>query len=362
MTIDHESSEGWKLWHKLSDDEQIKNLPPLSRLITGIRKESKNKDELIDNAYLVCEENTDIIKYEYSQWKGLAIFDATSVFSLEGIGGDLINQYGLSFVDYLRLMGELAKRTKRPAQYHQCINTNLQQSSYDDEIIIERMKSLDKFLKPENCGIYPRSLSIDKILSLKSYRQENNECDELSSLISITNYPQSYCCFTRRISLNLDGEVIISGPLFLNTYLNRPLAWLISIELSEFTMKSSTSDLTVNYSISEIISNKSINHKLRLLIESTSEEHSKEYPSEHYFIMYKYSLPIGEHQKVIIDLCPNQWEPIEGNQELAYGLKCKIDDPESIMRRSNKRLIFAFETDPTNCIYGVSMSMPSLSN
>ena len=70
MTRDHEPSEGWKLWQKLSDDEEIKDLPPLNRLITGIRKESKNKDELINNAYLVCEENIDIIKYEYSQWKG----------------------------------------------------------------------------------------------------------------------------------------------------------------------------------------------------------------------------------------------------------------------------------------------------
>ena len=160
MTRNHEPSEGWKLWHKFSDDEQIKSLPPLARLIAGIRKESKNKDELINKAYIVCEENIKIIKYEYKQWKGQAIFDATSVFSLEGIGGDLLNHYGLGFVDYLRVMGKLAKRTKRPAQYHQCINTNLQQSSYDDETIIERMKSLEYYNSPDNFTISPTPIAI----------------------------------------------------------------------------------------------------------------------------------------------------------------------------------------------------------
>ena len=84
---------------------------------------------------------------------------STSVFSLD----DLINQYGLSFVDYLRIMGELAKRTERPAQYHQCINTNLYQSNYDDTI--ERMKSLENHNHPDNFTISSIPLPLKNIAS-----------------------------------------------------------------------------------------------------------------------------------------------------------------------------------------------------
>ena len=40
--------------------------------------------------------------------------------------------------------------------------------------------------------------------------------------LTIDTHPNYFSCFTRRIRLNLDGETIIEGPLFLNTYLSKP--------------------------------------------------------------------------------------------------------------------------------------------
>ena len=359
MTRDHEPSEGWKLWQKLSDDKEIKDLPPLNRLITGIRKKSKNKDELVNNAYLLCEENIDIIKYEYSQWKGQAIFDATSVFSFEGIGGDLINQYGLNFEDYLRIIGELAKRTKNPAQYHQCINTNLQRSSYDDEIIIERMKSLKNYTSPDNLTISPTPLSIEKIVgkSLDNFEQSKNV--EREEKITIYTHSKSFCCFTRRIGLNFDGEVIIGGPLFMNTYLIKPFAWLASIDLDVPKTVLQERSFTLAYSIlshNEYISNCS----LKLLLDSTPESKGSSHKDEHNFLIYDHSLPIGDRKEESIDFSPIKWKAIDGNQNTAYGLKCKTSKPEEILHRSNKRLILALETGTSPCIYEFSMNVPSI--
>ena len=361
MTRDHEPSEGWKLWHKFSDDEQIKDLPPLSRLITGIRKGSKTKNELINNAYSLCEENIDIIKYEYNQWKGRAIFDATSVFSLDGIGSDLINQYGLSFVDYLRIMGELAKRTERPAQYHQCINTNLYQSNYDDEIIIERMKSLENCNSQDNFTISPKPLATERIAN-----RLLDESDKMKKLgknktISIDAQPDYFSCFTRRIRLNFDGEIVIGGPLFMNTYLSEPFAWLVSIRLDDMEeLMSHESKFKIAYSTFGNIENAS-NYNLTLLIDSTSGKQELSCQEEHNFLIYNHSLPIGENNEVTVALKPSQWKSIDGNPNLAYGLKCKISDPQEILQRSNKRLILALKTKPNYCVYEFSMSVPSIS-
>ena len=359
MTRDHKPSEGWKLWQKLSDDEEIKDLPPLNRLITGIRKESKKKDELINNAYLVCEENIDIIKYEYSQWKGQAIFDATSVFSLEGIGGDLINHYGLSFVDYLRIMGELAKISKHPAQYHQCINTNLQQSSYDDEIIIERMKSLEYYNNPENFTISPTPLAIEsmanRLLDESNYMEKTEEHKSLT----IDTQPKYFSCFTRRIRLDLNYGLVIEGPLFMNTYLNKPFAWLVSIELSKLEATNNQSNFKIAYSIFGNTKYER-SYKLNLLLDSTPENNRNPHRDEHNFLIYNDSLPIGENKEVAVTLNPSKWKSIDGNQNVAYGIKCKTSNPTNVMQRSNKRLIFAVDTEPNNCVHDFSMSVPSL--
>ena len=359
MSIDHEPSEGWKLWHKFSDDEQIKNLPPLNRLIKCIRRESKSKDEIINNAYLICEENIDIIKYEYSQWKGLAIFDATSVFSLEGIGGDLINHYGLSFVDYFKIMGELAKRSKRPAQYHQCINTNLQQSSYEDETIIERMKSLEYHNNPEYFTISPTPLATDRIVNRLLVESDQMKKEGQYKTLSIDTQPNYFSCFTRRIRFNLDGEIVIGGPLFMNPYLSKPFAWLVSIELSKLEGITNQSSFKIAYSIFGSTKHES-SYKLNLLLDSTPGNDRNPHRDEHNFLIYNDSLPIGENKEVAVALKPSKWKSIDGNQNVAYGMKCKTSNPTNVMQSSNKRLIFAVDTEPNNCVHDFSMNVPSL--
>lgn len=351
-------SEGWKLWNRFSNDNQIKDLPPLARLIAGIRKESQNEDELLNKAYSLCEENIEIIKYEYNKWKGQAIFDATSVFSLEGIGGDLINKYGVSFVEYIKIIAKQAKRTNHPEQYNQCINTNLQQSNCDDAIIIERMKALEGYTNPGNSSIYPRPLSVDKITRNRLDHEESANKVKSRKIISVDTHPECYSFFTRRMGLSLDGEIKISGPLFMNTYLSRPFNWLVSIDLDTQEIGSIKSISTVSYSIHEITRQDFRDYKLRLLIESTFNEPGIKYQNEHNFLLYKHPLPIGEYQEVTIDLHPNQWVSIEGNQELAYGIKCINSNPYEIMQRSKKRFIFALETEPNGCIHGLSMNLP----
>ena len=258
-------------------------------------------------------------------------------------------------------MGELAKRTERPAQYHQCINTNLYQSNYDDEIIIERMKSLENCNSQDNFTISPKPLATERIAN-----RLLDESDKMKKLgknktISIDAQPDYFSCFTRRIRLNFDGEIVIGGPLFMNTYLSEPFAWLVSIRLDDMEeLMSHESKFKIAYSTFGNIENAS-NYNLTLLIDSTSGKQELSCQEEHNFLIYNHSLPIGENNEVTVALKPSQWKSIDGNPNLAYGLKCKISDPQEILQRSNKRLILALKTKPNYCVYEFSMSVPSIS-
>ena len=59
------------------------NLPPLARLIQGCAKALDPMN--CWNSLTLCEANLAIGRHEYKRWKGWAIVDATSVFSLEGL-------------------------------------------------------------------------------------------------------------------------------------------------------------------------------------------------------------------------------------------------------------------------------------
>ena len=70
---------------------------------------------------------------------------------------------------------------------------------------------------------------------------------------------------------------------------------------------------------------------------------------------------INGHRCIVISDGYYEWKSIDGNPNLAYGLKCKISDPQEILQRSNKRLILALKTKPNYCVYEFSMSVPSIS-
>ena len=145
----------------------------------------------------------------------------------------------------------------------------------------------------------------------------------------------------------------------MNTYLSEPFAWLVSIRLDDMEELMSH-ESKLKFHIRPLNENAS-NYNLTLLIDSTSGKQDLSCQEEHNFLIYNHSLPIGENNEVTVALKPSQWKSIDGNPNLAYGLKCKISDPQEILQRSNKRLILALKTKPNYCVYEFSMSVPSIS-
>jgi hypothetical protein len=340
-------------------------LPPLARLVQAVRDQSNSAAELLDLAFALCEANLEITKEEYSTWQGLCVVDATGVFSLQGLGGDLCNNYGYDFWDFLRAIAELARRSKDPAQYHQCINRNLFSSPADDDLILQRLQSLLASGEPRNLGC---TVDTGKLLSSLVPSEPALEQTELSAdEITITprNMPNAYAGYGRSLKLKMDGQVVVRGPFCCDVSLEQPFYWLASVSLSALEaiqlnkdVAISQSGLTVHLSYRlDIESN--IESEPKLLLSTTATEHVEAGRDVRHFWVYRHPLQWDASTGVNISVKASDWQSLRGHKLEAYGFKCR-EAEFSLINKPPVQLIIALQATDNSQVPVGQITLPIL--
>lgn len=323
--------QGLDHWQQISADARYQHLAPLPRLITAVRDRSSSAEELLEMAFALCEANLEIGRQEYAHWQGLCVLDATCVFSAEGLGGDLCRNYGYDFWAFLRAMADLARRSKDPAQYHQCINHNLFTSPADDELVLNRFQSLLPSGDLRNLGCMVDTGKLLTGLVRSETVQEQAECPDGEITITPRSMPAAYSGYGRRLKMKMDGQVVVKGPFCLNVCLERPFLWLAGVNLASLQAESSLlrSSLLLSYAVRlDTIDARG----LRLLLATTAAEPSDPGRGDRHFWLHRDLLPLDGSAGVEVSAAPSQWEALSGHKQDAYGLKCRAVDPLFIDR------------------------------
>jgi hypothetical protein len=332
-------------------------MAPLPRLIQAVRDQSNSAEQLLENAFALCEANLTIGREEYGQWQGLCVVDATSVFSVQGLGGDLCSTHGYDFWRFLRAMGDLAKRSHDPAQYHQCINHNLFSSPADDTLILERLQSLQNQgdLRLSGCMVDTAKLlcSLQKP-DAATKPQAAQVATEGSILITPRDTPAAFGGYGRSLKLNMDGQVLVRGPYCLNVWLEQPYHWLASIHLEAGLLSAAALELSYQLQLEQAHPG-----QLKLLLASTASEPAEPGRVERHFWVNRATLPAEAAEGVSVAMGWSHWQPLQGHPREAYGLKCRSADAELIYQRPTQ-LIVALEARANAPTPTGQMSLPSL--
>lgn len=349
------NDRGIKLWHELSEDETLGNLPPLTRLIQGVRERSQSSNDMLELAFSLCEAHLEISRHEYGRWQGWAIVDATSVFSMQGLARDLIGTFNYDFWGVLREIAGLAQRSHDPAQYHQCINLNLFSSPANDELVLERFHSLKASSDTNNFGCMAGASSgLENLLSQKSLpKKEQRGVPALSP----RTHPDAYSSFGRSQKYRLDGQLITKSPFCFNVWLERPFTWLSSVDLRNFTGSLNGSEIVATY---DLQLDKPEDASLRVLLSATETDLRPRGRNERHFWILNQRLPLDGSDGVSFKLQPSEWRPLAGNPSVAYGLKCTVENLADSLDRLPLELILVLETSSTNPIATGSLTLPTL--
>jgi len=351
------SKRGLSLWQEFSASDTLGSLPPLPRLIQAVRERSRSADDLLELAFTLCEAHLAIGRYEYKRWQGLAIVDATPVFSLEGLGGDLIRSHGYDFWGFLRAMAELARRSADPAQYHQCINHNLYTSPADDQLVVERFESLQASGDLHNLGCM---VDTGKLLNgLISQAMEDVPDTPVSTVQAITprSHPRAFSGFGRSLKLNMDGQVMVKSPFCFNVWLERPMLWLAGVNLEGLTGPLEDARLELSYTLQL---DQPEGTAVRLLLATTAAEPQEPGRAERHFWLYEPSLPLDGQEGVTVSLRPTAWQSLQGHPRAAYGLKCTEADLAETLNNLPLQLLLALEPSTSHPVPSGSLALPSL--
>lgn len=349
--------EGLERWRSISEDPHYSVMPPLRRLILYVRSRSASAEELLDNAFILCEANLEIGREEFEAWQGLCVVDATSVFSLEGLGSDLCQIYGYDFWGFLRAMNQLAKRSSDPAQYHQCINHNLFSSPADDELVLERFQSLEPLaeLRLRGCMVDTAKL-LGNLIRPETLPEGNSKTHESQGVVVITprQDPDAYGGYGRSLKLNMEGQVLVKGPYCLNVFLEQPLYWLTSVDIHTGWLSRSTLELSYQLKLEH-------DHpgQLRLLMATTARELEQPGRGERYFWLNNSSLPHDGRSGIHIGMDQSQWTALHGDLREAYARKCGTGDLQ-LMDQQPVQLILALEAAATTKTPMGQVTLPSL--
>ena len=356
MNSDCATQDALTLWQSFSTTEPTAGMPPLQRCVEGVRKQAHSADDVLELAFKLCETNLVIGKHEYNSWQGLAVFDATSVFSTEGLGGELVANYGYDFWGFLRAINELAKRSSNPAQYHQCINTNLFSSPVDDAVVHERLKSLLANGDFNILGCRASStIDLGSLMARPNNLHSTVDGHGVQTLNACT-HPNAFAIFGRSVKYRMDGQLMIKGPFPLNVYLERPLTWLGYINLNEFTGCLHGGQLKLSYE-SELDAPEGAT--LRILLATTGAESPGR--AERHFWMLDQILPLEGIVEATVNLHQKDWKPLKGNPAMAYGIKCTVGNLAESLDRLQMQLILAVETFTNEKIVTDSITLPTLS-
>lgn len=352
-------------WQKLSKTEKYKDLPPLARLVEFIRGHCSTDQELLDQAFEFCEASVEIGRYEYTQWQGLAILDASAVFSMQGLGGDLCRHYNYDFWDFLRAIGDLAKRSSNPAQYHQCINSNLFSSPADDELIIKRFESLIKVRDLRSFGCMPNTAKLTHGLLRTIVEGDRPAFVGQKRLITARTSPKAYVGYGRSMRLDMDGELIVKSPFCCNTWLERLFFWVAEVKIEhleaiagegESAVHLSSAQLTFQYK-AEILQER--NFKLRVIMMATADEPADAGRAERYFWIHHQEMPFDASSGHTISMNPSHWKSLCANELEAYGLKCK-EASTKIMDLIPMHLVLVLEPEGALTLPMGQMTLPKL--
>ncbi len=356
MNSDCATQDALTLWQSFSTTEPTAGMPPLQRCVEGVRKQAQSADDVLELAFKLCETNLVIGKHEYNSWQGLAVFDATSVFSTEGLGGELVANYGYDFWGFLRAINELAKRSSNPAQYQQCINSNLFSSPVDDALVHRRFESLLASADFNNLGCMGgRAKGLEKLLPQPS--NVKSECEDHGiQTLDPRTHPNAFSSFGRSITYNMNGQLMVRSPFCFNVWLERPLAWLSSINLNEFTGCLQGGQLKLSCE-SELDTPEGA--ALHILLATTGAESPGR--AERHFWLLDQILPLKGLGHITVNLHQKDWKPLQGNPAMAYGIKCTVGNLAESLDRLQMQLILAIEPFANDGIVTGSMALPSLS-
>lgn len=350
------SDRGMQLWHDLSADEALSNLPPLNRLIRAVRERSKSSEEMIELAFTLCEANMEIGRHEYGRWQGLAIVDATWVFSMQGLAGDLIGNYDYDFWGVLRAIAGLARRSCNPAQYHQCINLNLFKSPAEDELVLKRFHSLSTSNDINNFGCMTRATTGLETLLPKSPVSKASQSNNLT--INPNTHPLAYSSFGRSNKYTMDGQLIARSPFCFNVWLERPLAWLCSVDLRDLSGALDGSQIDLTYDLKLDNPEDAYLHVLLSATETNLEPVSR---NERHAWMLDKKLPLDATNGICLHLQSKEWKPLAGNANIAYGLKFTVENlSDTLERLLPLELIFALEMNAKDPVPTGRLVLPTL--
>jgi hypothetical protein len=292
--------------------------------------------------------------------------DATGVFSLQGLGGDLCTTYGYDFWDFLRAMADLARRSRDPAQYHQCINRNLFSSPADDDLLLQRFQSLLGSGEPRNLGC---TVDTGKLLSSLLPRVPALEPTDLSANeITITprSMPKAYTGYGRSIKLKMDGQVVVRGPFCFDVSLEQPFSWLVSMNLSALeaiqlnqngAIPQSGSTFQLSYRLDAECN---IESELKLLLSTTTaSEHFEAGRGIRHFWVYRHPLQFDASTGATISMNASDWQSLRGHKQEACGLKCRNAD-FSLINKLPIQLIIALQSNDNSQIPVGQISLPVL--
>jgi len=355
---------GLDQWRALSAESCYQGLPPLARLVQAVRDQSNSAEELLEQAFSLCEANLQIGQHEYATWQGLCVIDATGVFSAQGLGGDLFNIYAYDFWTFLRAMANLAQQSHDPAQYHQCINHNLFSSPAGDEVVLERLRAMEKWpnLRCRGCMVDTGKL-LNNLVTTHTSDEKNTSNDANSTqrkheqrqlLITPRLTPQAFIGYGRSLKLAMDGDVVVRGPYCLNVQLERHFYWLVGIQLEADWLINSTLRLEYQLEVQQDFSG-----PLRLLAASTAAEPQDAGRGERHFWLHKEELPHDARSSITVSMDESQWLGLNGHPKEAYGLKCSAASP-ALINQLPVQLIISLEAQASMPTPTGQLTLPTL--
>jgi hypothetical protein len=367
QAIKTSESPGLRLWRLISSKESYRDLPPLARFIQYVRDTSHTRQELLKLSFTLCEANLQITALEFNHWQGLAVIDATGVFSAQGLGQDLCSRYGLDFQEFLKTLGKLASDSEKPSQYHQCINQNLFSSPFNDDVMMSRLESLSSFDSATCLGWIPVSSPELQRLNSGVRTKEGTAHHENCFRIEPQQNPHAYGGYGRSLRWSMDGNIVIKSPFCCNAWLDingsKLLHWLCSVDLKSWHEAwvdaqegEGAGELELEYQC-DLCEHRTMQLRLLASIEAPGYEEPGRAPV-HYW-MHQTVLPLKATNHIAIKLDTKAWKSLKGADSVAYGYKC-LPEKAALLHQHAPRLILALEgADQTHIPQG-RLSLPRI--
>lgn len=341
---------GLHLWRLISAEASYKDLPPLPRFIQYVRDTCHTRQELLKLSFTLCEANLQITTLEFNKWQGLAVIDATGVFSAQGLGQDLCNKYGLDFQEFLKSLAKMAFDTDKPSQYHQCINQNLFSSPFNDDVMISRLESLSSDESLISLGWIPISSPELQRLNSIAPKQVGSSNPENYFKIEPQRNTLAYRGYGRSVAWSMDGEISIKSPFCCNAWLDangsKLLHWLCSVDLNPWQEAWVTTQegegaggLELEYQSDLCEQN---NLQLRLLASIEAQGYKEPGRAPVHYWMHQTVLPLKHTNRITIEMHTTAWKSLKGAESVAYGFKC-LPEKAALLHQYAPRLIWVLE-------------------